>query len=263
MLGALVLFTTATHVVATTTPEPAMGPSVPAPEAVLGPPLPEPAPPYGNSPACLSYPLSGATTDSIVEFSWTRAGNVSPGDTVWYNLSLATDPSFESPTFQLTTTDTSFTSPPLAKHERYFWQVVSHGPSNPPQGVSSIPWFATNGKDDIPSPPRLTAPLSTSRSAAREVQFAWEASIDPDWGDSVYYELKVARIRCPGRPIRSSILKMLLPMGSRIVVRTIATNRATVYLEEDKCYSWEVEAHGEKNIIIPSGNGPYWFAVSQ
>ena len=263
MIGALVLFMAATYVLASTTPEPAMNPSAPDPETVLGPPLPEPDPPYGDSPPCLAYPSPGATTDSIVEFSWTPAGSVSPGDTIWYDLSLATDPSFESPTFQLTTPDTSYTSPPLEKHERYFWQVISHGASHPPQGVSPIPWFATNGEDDVPSPPRLTSPLSADRSTPREVQFAWEASIDPDWGDTVFYELEVARIRCPDRPILNSILKMLLPMGARIVVRTVGTTRTTIHLEEDKCYSWEVEAYGNNNMVIPSNNGPYWFAVSQ
>jgi len=137
----------------------------------------------------LTYPaLDNEITTLQPNFTWTNSIDPDPVDTVSYTLLLETpDPGIE--TFHVGNNSSMQIAEPLADNTGYFWKVVATDLVGfETENTGGYTRFITNETNENPSVVDLYSPDSVMVLSLTP-KMIWSASVDPDPGDLVSYEM--------------------------------------------------------------------------
>ncbi|MFB3895460.1 MAG: hypothetical protein ACE14V_04070 [bacterium] len=138
----------------------------------------------------LIAPIDSTTTSSHTPtFVWSTATDPDAGDTLEYQVQLATDTEFATPvytnTFGTATEATPGTDLPTGA---FYWRVISRDTSGA-QNVSGIWTIAILNRP--PEAVTLISPLDASSTNNHLPQFIWSSATDPDPGDILDYQIEI------------------------------------------------------------------------
>jgi outer membrane protein assembly factor BamB len=171
----------------------------------------------------LTDPVNGATnvSTSSVTFKWDASTDPDNGDTVTYDLYFSANSIPEL--YKTGITANQYTATNLKGNTTYYWKVVAkdgHGGS----ALSDIHKFTT--EDNPPTKPVLTLPEDKATDVTTSgVTFEWDASTDPDNGDTITYDLYVST---NSDPTVSPIVEKKDLVNSQCTV-SVTFNIGTVY----------------------------------
>jgi len=172
---------------------------------------------------------------------WTDSTDVDPGNNVLYRVDYTTVSNFGTYTssagipvsyYQIPTT--------LAEDATYYWRVYAADGITQTLGTPSSFMFRVDAASSAPNSFSLSSPASGVRSTDTVVTFTWQASTDPDPGDSVTYNL---------------VYSILPNFGSATTVSGLVQTSHTVTFSDNIPVYWYVEAQdaqGNKRLSSES-----------
>jgi len=173
----------------TASPEPQSAPQNSAPGNVSGYNYISPAQVVFTSAPTLSW---GSVTNAGSALRDNNFGDYVASYTLWYS----TMSDFFVKSVVENITQTSFGTPPLSENTTYYWGVFAKDS----EGLLSTtivqnPRFIVNASSEAPSAPNLISPDDNYiETADKQPVFSWQASSDPDPGDSVVYDFYISTV---------------------------------------------------------------------
>lgn len=167
---------------------------------------PEPTPTVNTNPTTpvLTYPTNNLLCiDNTVDFVW-NASSDEDGDTITYEIQVATDIAFTAIEHTLTSTSTTKTIA-LDKGISYYWRVKATDSQNGSSEYSSINQFYTEGigtSNYLPFAPTLISPTLNSVIQESTVSLNWSAS-DVD-NDALSFDVYLDTVTPPTTIISSN-----------------------------------------------------------
>ena len=196
-------------------------------------PEPNPEPTVNNAPSATSQsaPTNNLLCiDNNVSFQWTTSTDPD-GDTISYEIQIATDNQFTQNVQNFTSTNTS-TVVGLDKGVAYYWRVRAKDSKGATSSYSSTFSFYTEGMGEsnhLPFSPSVVAPSLNEVVKTTTVALGWDAS-DVD-NDPLTFDVYFDTVNPP--------------------ITKVSENQSTktfdVSLESSKDYYWKVVAKEKKN----------------
>ncbi|MCF7902161.1 MAG: T9SS type A sorting domain-containing protein, partial [Candidatus Marinimicrobia bacterium] len=148
--------------------------------------------PQSDAPATfdlITPPMEANVDSQQPTFTWHPASDPDVGDVLAYTLYLGTD--IENYSEVYAGTDTSWTPTELlVDNSTYYWLVtVTDLAGNTTENSDGVWHFYVNTVNDPPEPVVLVTPTANSVEVTLTPEFYWEVGVDPDPGDSLFYEL--------------------------------------------------------------------------
>lgn len=199
-------------------------------------PTPTPQPTVNKAP---SAPTQSAPTnnllciDNTVSFEWT-ASTDPDGDTVSYEIQIATDNQFTE-NLKTNTSSSTSTSVSLDKGVAYYWRVRAKDSKNATSSYSSTFNFYTEGTGEsnhLPFSPDVVKPTLNSIVQDATVTLEWTAS-DVDTSDTLTFDLYFDTVNPPTTKVSENQSETTY-------------NQA---LESSKNYYWKVVVKDDKGGV--------------
>ena len=195
-------------------------------------PPPTPQPPVNKAPSATSQSAPSNNLlciDNTVSFEWTTSTD-SDGDTISYEIQIATDNQFTQNVQNLTSSSTS-TSVGLEKGVAYYWRVRAKDSKGATSSYSSTFSFYTEGdgvSNHLPFSPSVVTPSLNEVVQATNTTLQWNAS-DVD-NDPLTFDVYFDMVNPP--------------------ITKVSENQTTktfeVTLESSKVYYWKVVVKDDK-----------------
>lgn len=125
------------------------------------------------------------------EFYWEAGVDPDPGDTLEYDLLIASDSLMAAPQTITTPEHAWVLEAPLEDNSEYYWQVMVRDLAGA-ETASEVYRFWTNTELEPPNPFELLSPPDTAQGLTTTPEFIWETASDNDPRDYAVYTLLVA-----------------------------------------------------------------------
>ena len=203
-------------------------------------PIPQPIVNKAPSATSQSVPTNNLLCiNNNVSFQWT-ASTDPDGDTISYEIQIATDNQFTQNVLNLISNNTS-TSVGLDKGVAYYWRVRAKDSKGATSSYSSIFSFYTEGigeSNHLPFSPAIVKPILNSLVQETSTTLEWTAS-DVDSSDTLTFDVYFDTLNPPTTKISENQL----------------TKVFDVSLESSKNYYWRVVVKDDKG---GTSIGPVW-----
>lgn len=197
---------------------------------------PDPPPPVNKAP---NKPVQTAPTnnllctDNTVQFQWNSASDPD-GDSVSYELQIATNNSF-SENLQSSTISSTSATITLEKGVAYYWRIRAKDSKGATSDYSSTFSFYTEGEgvsNHLPFSPSIVSPELNAVVQTESVDLSWTAS-DVDTEDTLTFDVYFGTDIPPTEKIATDISETTLNQS----------------LEASKTYYWKVVVKDDKGGI--------------
>jgi hypothetical protein len=124
-------------------------------------------------------------------FDWEEAHDPSPGDSVLYTLQICLNPAFDVPLIQYSNLSSTVYHVPegeLADDSHYYWRVFATDTQEQSTLCNQVFEFYT-AVPEAPQAFALIAPANDEVVLLTSPLLSWQASLDPDPGDTVSYRV--------------------------------------------------------------------------
>ena len=190
----------------------------------------------------LVAPLVGSIQmDLTPSFYWTESEDPDPLDHLTYTMSLWEAGSEDMQSVDL---DSNGVTPAtdLVDNTEYLWSVKTVDIA----GAESTSELGTFFTDAVPEPPATFATLTPANEAVGvdiEVEFTWEAAVDPDPVETIHYRLAYV-----------NALEDWQDTSLYVVSEPLEGTSITLILEDNSQYYWGVIARDSDGFIVGSND---------
>ncbi len=134
-------------------------------------------------------PDGWGTNDTEISLVWRSTSDPDPGDSIYYDVYVSTNPDDLGPPIASGLTDTTYLYTGM-DNTVYHWRI--HAVDTNTGGRLSAKWDFAIALPQDPDPFNLVSPADGYLSTVQDIELTWNAATDPDPGDILFYEVFVS-----------------------------------------------------------------------
>jgi len=189
---------------------------------------------------------TGLVSASTVTFNWATSFDPE-NDAVSYSVYYSSYSDFRTLVSSTGLTSTHCTLSPFEENKTYYWYVAAIDSWNHSRASAQTLSFSVNAVNEPPHDFSLVAPANGTRVTTTLPQFIWQATVDPDPGDTVSYTLWYS----PDANFQTKTAVTGLTTPAYSLTSTLNLNTT--------CY-WRVYAVGSDGLQTASPSGSFFVA---